>query len=225
MRILQFLKNRYAPRGARTFFSQTGEDILMDAILQKIGIKNPLYIDIGAHHPYFGNNTYLFYTRGSNGVLVEPDPALADTLQKKRSRDIVVRAGASGQNSEIPFYIFPHSTRNTFSQVQAENWEKQSGEKPAIQHIPVLTLDSIIMKHCGGKTPDIVSIDAEGVDIDIISRFSWHVRPKIFCVETAESANVVPKRNQAIFDLMNAQDYILCAETPANSIFIDSKFK
>ncbi len=221
-RAVTFLKNRYAPRGARISFSQAGEDVLMESALKKMGVHQPLYIDIGAHHPVFGNNTYLFYTKGFSGVIIEPDQSLCSLSQSKRKRDTSVCAGAAGKDSEAKLFIFPQSTRNTFSETQAKAWAKESGQIMQESRVPVFSLDTIIKKFCGNKTPDVVSIDAEGYDLDILSNFSWNKRPKVFCVETAENTDLVTKRNQAIYDIFQKHQYVRYAETPANTIFIDT---
>jgi hypothetical protein len=56
-------------------FSQSGEDLIIDFIFNALGISRPSYIDIGAHHPYYLNNTAIFYLRGARGINIEPDPS------------------------------------------------------------------------------------------------------------------------------------------------------
>lgn len=210
----RFLKARYAPRGARLSFSAAGEDIVMSDILKKYAVKEGfLYIDIGAHHPIFGNNTYLFHRKGGKGVLVEPNRDLCNTIESKRPRDICVNAGAGGKDGEADFFVFPQSTRSTFSKEQAAAWEKSSGQKAKIERHAILSLSTIIEKYCGGKTPDIVSIDAEGLDADILSGFSFAKRPKIFCVEN---------QDKNMISLMEKNTYRLAAHVFQNAIFVDA---
>src|SRR5436853_220648 len=72
---------RPAPLPGRLSYAQVGEDLVMWHIAYDVlGIKNPTYMDVGAHHPVINNNTFLFYERGSRGVLVHPNPALHDVL-------------------------------------------------------------------------------------------------------------------------------------------------
>ncbi len=210
---LRFIKARYAPRGARQSFSQAGEDIVMSDILKKLGVgKDISYVDIGAHHPVFGNNTYLFYKRGGRGVLVEPNTALCDLIEKKRPKDTCLNAGAGGKDGEADFFVFPQSTRSTFSKGQAQEWEKTSGQKFKIEKHKIFSLDTIIDKYCVGKIPDIVSIDAEGLDAEIISGFSFAKRPKVFCVEN---------QDKNILAIMERNGYELKAQIFQNAIFVD----
>jgi FkbM family methyltransferase len=218
-RIINFIKNRFAPRGAKLSFSQAGEDIIVDEFLKKLQITKPLYIDIGAHHPIFSNNTYLFYKKGGSGVIVEPNKSLSKLAEKKRPRDIILCSGAGRNNSSSTFYNFPQTTRSTFSEKQSKDWEKASGQKPKTEIIPIFSLDTIIKENFPQNGPDLISIDAEGYDIEILSGYSFKFRPKIFCVETLEPNG----RNKEIYSLFLNNDYYPYAETPANTLFADRK--
>ena len=217
-RLIHFLLERYNPRGAHKSFATTGEDLIIQAALHAAGITQATYVDIGAHHPIFSNNTYFFYRQGGRGVIIEPNKKLIEIAQHKRPRDTIVRAGAGATNNESLFYAFSQSTRSTFSKEQAEEWEKSSGQQPITSPLPLFSLDTIIQKFCN-NTPDIVSIDAEGYDEEILRGFSWRVRPPVFCVESLEQSG---QRNQALYDIFTNHQYRVYAETPANTIFIDT---
>jgi FkbM family methyltransferase len=212
---LHFLYARYAPRGAYQSFSQTGEDLIMASILTKNKIKRVSYIDIGAHHPVFGNNTYLFYRSHGQGVLIEPNEYLCKEIKRIRPRDTVVCAGIGEQNGQALFYSFKRSTRNTFSKEQVATWEKTSGDEATTEMRDIISLDTIIEHHCKGQTPTIVSMDAEGYDIKILSGFSWKKRPLIFCIESAG--------NEIIHSIMDKNGYTFSAQVFQNTIFTDTQ--
>ena len=220
----RFLQNRIAPRGALLSFAYGGEDLIMAEALKKWNVSRATYIDIGAHHPIFSNNTYLFYKNKGHGVIVEPHQNLCDLAQRKRSRDTTLCAGAGRANGQADFFVFPQSTRSTFSKDQAEEWVKQSGQSFSVVSLPLLSLDTIIAKHCGGTAPDVISIDAEGYDIEILSGFSWNTRPKVFCVESLvpSSSPNTPTRRKDVYELFAAHQYFPYAETSANTIFVDT---
>jgi FkbM family methyltransferase len=220
-KVIPFLKARFAPRGARQTFSTCGEDLIMNDILGELGVKNALYVDIGAHHPVFGNNTYLLYRQGGHGVLVEPNPELCALIRNKRPRDICLNAGAGRETSEAEFYAFKRSTRSTFSKQQAEEWEKQSGQKPTVEIQKTHSLDSIIDNECKGLIPDVVSIDAEGYDVEILLGFSWAKRPKIFCIESVLHDDKSSERDIQIHRTFKERGYRIEVQTRNNSIFVD----
>lgn len=222
-RAYHFLRSRYAPRGARISFSGSGEDIVMANILNRLGVKDIYYLDIGAHHPFFGNNTYLFYRNKGKGVLIEPNPDLCSVIKKKRPRDICVNAGVGKADGRAPFYVFSRSTRNTFSYDDALEWEKQSGEQMITREQNIFSLNTILDTYCL-RTPDVVSIDAEGYDYEILSGFNWKKRPKIFCVESLDYyERNLENRDDNLYALLEKNDYRPLAQIFHNTIFVDSR--
>jgi len=215
-RIWPFIKARYAPRGANISFAQYGEDLIIKNILKKEGIKNITYIDIGAHHPFFGNNTYLLYLNGARGVLVEPNSELCKLIKDKREGDVCLNMGAGKIDGELDFYSFTQATRSTFSKEQADKHQKQTHQIPKIEKKKIISLDSIIRAHFGERGVSLVSIDAEGLDVEIISGFTFEKRPYIFCVESSEG-------DTRVDTLMIESGYKKVAQIFQNAIFIDTK--
>jgi FkbM family methyltransferase len=215
-RIIPFLQARFAPRGARISFSQYGEDLIMKDMLTKKRMKEFSYIDIGAHNPIFGNNTYLLYKGGGKGVLVEPNAELCTLIRKKRGRDICLNAGAGKADGEADFYSFVQSTRSTFSKEQADEHQKQTGQIPKIEKKKIVSLDSIIRTHFAEKEVSLVSIDAEGLDVEILSGFSFQKRPYLFCVESS-------LKDTRVDILMSEKGYKKVAQIFQNAIFVDAQ--
>lgn len=211
-KVLTYIKNRYAPRGSVTSFSQSGEDLIIKKAFDELGIKRPTYIDIGCHHPVFGNITYLFYKNNSKGVAVEPNNKFFEIIKQKRSRDICINSGVGDHDGEENYYSFKRDTRNTFSKQQADEWKKQSGQDYEINKIKIYSLNSIINKYLDNKIPDLISLDTEGYEEVILSTFDWNYKPKIFCIESAG-------RKDALNTLFISKGYLVYAETPANTIF------
>ncbi len=209
-----FIKNRYAPRGANICFTSTGEDLLIKQALRIFKISKPTYIDIGCHHPVYGNVTYLFYKNGSNGIVVEPNKSLCKIIRSKRNRDLCINAGVGKTNGNADFYKFIQDTRSTFSKNQADDWQRTSRQEYKTESIPLLSLDTIIDKYNQGKCPDLISIDTEGYEEEILSGLSWRYRPKIFCIESAG-------RKDSLNLFFKSKNYDIYADTPANTIFID----
>jgi FkbM family methyltransferase len=193
-------------------FSQSGEDLIIKKAFEELGIKNPSYIDVGCHHPIFGNVTYLSYKNDSKGVVIEPNNKLCNIIQQKRSKDICINGGVGNNDGEDDYYSFKRDTRNTFSKQQADEWKSQSGQEYKIEKIKVYSLNSIINKYFYNKTPDLISLDTEGYEEKILSSFNWDYKPKIFCIESAG-------RKDVLNSLFIAKGYSVYAETPANTIF------
>jgi FkbM family methyltransferase len=210
-----FLKARYAPRGARICFAQYGEDRVMFEILKKQH-KGPFsYIDIGAHHPYIGSYTYLFYREGGSGVVVEPNRALLSLYGRVRPRDIALDVGVGSMDGSADYFSFSQSTRSTFSAQQAEEHQHRTGQQPTRESRSIRSLDSIVHEFFHDKPLALLSIDAEGLDEAILSAYSFQVRPTVICVETTD-------QHSRISTILGGKGYTLVASVMQNAIYLDA---
>ncbi len=207
----------------RKSWSQCGEDLILRYLFDLLQIARPSYIDIGAHHPWYYNNTYLFYRQGARGVNVEPDPSLYAGLRRWRGRDVNLNMGIGPHEAEMDFYVMSSRTLNTFSASEARKYVEQHGLRIVdTRRIRVQTFAQTVDTHLG-RTPDLVSLDAEGLDLDILRAidFSRH-RPHVFCVETISYAagDRSGVKNPGIHALMLGNGYRLYADTYINSIYV-----
>jgi len=213
------------PRTYNTSYAQQGEDLVVARALQKLKIYRATYLDIGAHHPIVGSNTYAFYEVGGHGVLVEPNPHYADLLRRARPRDVVLEVGigVSGRASADYYVIRGDGQLNTFSKAQADEHVKIGGPQ-ALERViqrPLVPIGEVLSRHFADKAPDFVSIDVEGMDLDILRTLDFERwRPPVFCVETAGFG---PEVNGDILALMEARGYALRGGSLVNSVFIEKK--
>jgi FkbM family methyltransferase len=208
-------------------YSQMGEDLIIDFLFQLRGIKKPTYIDIGAHHPYYLNNTAIFYLKGCRGINIEPDPLLFKKFIKKRKKDINLNYGVLDIKAEMEYYIMSSKTLNTFSKHRAYEYQNDNGYAiKSIKKIPVDTITNIIEQYCSGIFPDFLTIDAEGYDLKILESIDFtKTKPKIICTETLTLAeNNEGKKINEIIDFLKSKDYLIVADTFINTIFASKDF-
>lgn len=207
-------------------FSQSGEDLIMDfALKNNLGIKDPTYLDIGAYDPIKYSNTYLFYQRGSRGILIEPDPDLAQKLGKVRPNDKVLNVGVSLNNSSTNFYLVDPPTLNTFSKKEFERYKLFYPEMSLRKIIKQRTLSiNTILKDNFSAGIDILSIDIEGLDLQVLTSINFDkYRPAIICIESVEYAkNNTLVKVKEIRKLLTKKSYFLYADSFINSIFVDN---
>jgi len=208
-------------KNRRTSFSQSGEDIIMDFVIEGRGIVNPTYLDIGAHHPFYLSNTYLFYKKGSRGVCVEPDPVLFKEIKKYRPKDICLNIGLGSKKGEAEFFIIDPPTLNTFSKEEAEHLAKMGHKTLRTLRLHVLPVKDILKEYFE-QPPTIVSLDVEGMDMEILNQFNLkRYRPEIFCIETVTyTKNRTGKKIDEIFDFMKKNKYKVYADTYVNTVFV-----
>lgn len=207
----------------RRSYSQCGEDVIARTVFDMLGIPFPSYLDIGAHHPYYLNNTYIFYRAGSRGINVEPDPNLFSKFQIGRSKDLNFNVGVGDQDGVLDLYVMSTKTLNTFSLEEALGYEKFGFKIVDKVAVPIITINELI----GGylkKAPDFLSIDVEGLDYSILSSLDFGLyRPLLICVETIVFSNTGSgvKRIE-IESLLENNGYVKFADTYINSIYVDA---
>lgn len=221
-RIAAYLRRR-AGIYYRKSWSQCGEDLIMRYLFDLLQIARPSYIDIGAHHPWYYNNTYLFYRQGARGVNVEPDPSLYAGLRRERRHDVNLNMGIGPREAEMDFYVMSSRTLNTFSAIEARKYVEQQGLRIVdTRRIRVQTFAQAVDTHMG-RTPDLVSLDVEGLELDILRSIDFSEnRPHVFCIETLSYAGGDGSgvKNPEIHDLMFENGYMLYADTYINSIYV-----
>ena len=209
---------------AESTFSSTGEDVIINFILSVLRVNKPSYIDIGAYDPYKLSNTALFYFKGRNGINIEPNPVGFKKLQKYRPRDINLNIGISNKKGILTYYVMDADTLNTFSEEEAKkNVEKWGKKIIRTMDIPVDSIDSVIEKYSNNIYPDFMNIDAEGVEMDILSKIDFaRSKPKVICLETIEYAETgVQKSITETADFLIAKGYFAFANTHINTILVD----
>lgn len=208
---------------SKVSYSQSGEDLIADYFFESIGIKQPNYIDIGANQPIKGNNTYLFYLKGSKGICIEPDISLIPSLKKARVRDVILNMGVSVTvAAQADFYFFDghYNAWNTFSKEDADKKSKESGIAYRQSKVQLETVGSIVDKHTF-QNVNFISLDVEGLDLAILKSIDFNkIRPELLCVETIEfSLNNNLNKNQEIINYMLTQGYRVYADTNLNTLF------
>lgn len=203
-------------------YSQCYEDVFIRKTLEAYTLRNKLnslqlsYIEIGGNHPVCTSASFLYYNQfGVNGIIVEPDPKLAENLRKFRPRDRIIEAAVvDTDDKEIEFYV---STENELSTAVPEFVEKN---RLTTQKIKVQTIRVNSILEMLDVESLLLSIDVEGLDLRILKDidFTKH-RPHIITIEPSE--HIVPGTSMAIIDFLREKEYRLIGKNYVNLIFED----
>jgi FkbM family methyltransferase len=229
-RFLRKMMRKYVVPDFQFTYSQFGEDAIIAFLFYQLGISKPTYLDIGANEPRLISNTYYFYEHGSRGVLIEPNPYLFKKLKSIRKHDVVLNTGIGFDGStEADFYIFPDfaSGLNTFSKKEAMHWAevgaKGMGKIPIkeVIKLPLIPINDVMVKYFPDKAPNIISVDVEGLDLEIIKGIDFSkYKPEVLCVETMEyDENQESYKNYAVQEFLLGKGYEVYADTRVNTIF------
>jgi len=205
-----FSFRRYKKRG---YFSQHKEDLYLK---KYFGDCIGKYLDIGANHPFRISNTYLLYSLGWSGVVVEPIPTLIKAHQKFRPRDLQLPLAVSNSRGELEFFELSPSVLSTFDSSLVASHIRGGGKVRMTHKIEVQTLADISKQYFNNVECDLMSIDTEGFDYLVLSGNNWNsFRPKVIVFESNDYND-----NQAD-DLLLSKGYELLETFGCNKIYRD----
>ena len=204
-------------------YAQHGDDIVIRAVFDSLGIDNPSYLDIGAHHPTNISNTKLFYDAGSRGINVEANPYLFQQFLIERPEDVNLNFGVGKQSGFLEFFMIDeYSGRDSFDYDTVMDFiiENPEFKIHEIRELPVMTVSQVLIN----KTiPDFLTIDVEGKDFEILSSIDYQRYPfKLICVEAPKAHYEL---RQPLLDLMQKNNYFPLIRCGENLIFVDKTYE
>ncbi len=219
----RIFRNFFPAPIVRNTYSQAGEDAILAFLFSSMN-KSPTYLDLGTNSPDWGNNTYIFYTWGSRGVLVEADRSLISKIEKVRPDDKVLNVGVSIYNQKsADFYIFSETSLNTFNKAEAEMREKIGKAKiTKVVQVQLMSINDIISENFESY-PDLMSIDIEGLDFEVLQFLDFEKFPiPVICAETCTySENHIKHKDKRIEHLLLEKGYFIYGDTYVNTIFVN----
>jgi FkbM family methyltransferase len=197
-------KDAWLPTKRR--YSQNGEDIYVDELLEGVKQGSCIYIDVGANQPSQISNTYLFYRKGFRGILVEPNDELSRLCRHFREQDAFLCVGAAESAGVAEFKIGESSVTAGFSSdvaARRTSW------------VPLLPVDTI-WRDIGKSVPVFLfSIDTEGFDLNVLLGARETLR-RTACVvvEAKESC-------REISEFLESFGFVMAREMNCNTIWIN----
>lgn len=164
-------------RSLRIYYGDRQHGPAMDRLYRNFVQPGDLVFDVGAH---VGDRIAAFRRLGARVVALEPQPALAKTLQLIYGRDakVTIEAAAVGrQAGSIELNVnLANPTVSTASTdfiaaaADAPGWENQIWSKRL--RVPLTTIDALIAHH---GSPAFIKIDVEGFEAEALAGLSQPV--------------------------------------------------
>jgi FkbM family methyltransferase len=137
------------------------------------------FVDVGANEPYKDSQSWHLEQAGWAGILVEPQPGLADALRAARTARVFQAACSSPRNANTTMLLHvagPHSSLDP--QLIA------GAQRQGTIEVPVRTLDSLLAEANAPAPLDLLSVDVEGHEIEVLSGFDFaRWQPRLILLE------------------------------------------
>jgi len=218
---------RRARQDEKSSYSQCGEDLIVDFLYSVTGVTKGKFIDIGAHHPTYLNNTYSLYRKGWTGVNVDPLRRNIDLFRKKRSKDVNVCAGIGETTERRLLYVMEPETLSTFDRAVSERYSQEGHPAARIEEVELYSVPDFISQFKIPSAVDLFSIDIEGGEQNVIGEIIANgIEPRVIICETALYSPYIRKaeKNNELIERIKSLGYLLYADTFMNSIFVSQKF-
>jgi FkbM family methyltransferase len=144
------------------------------------GLNAGYFVEVGANDPQVYSETWHLEQRGWTGVLIEPQPDLAEKIRQCRTAKVYAVACSSPANSGTSMSL---NVAGIHSSLQ-DGFFVFGMKREGIIEVPVKTLDEVLIDAEAPAPIDFLSIDVEGHEIDVLDGFDmarW--RPRLLLIE------------------------------------------
>ena len=175
------LRQTYFKKVNKNFYSQFGEDKILNEIIPK-KLKNGFYVDVGCFHPKKYSNTYMLYKKGWQGINIDMEKDKIETFKIARPNDFNFLGAVSDKVEKVKIF------RNQKFGVSSTLNENMISKDNIIDEkfIETCTLNYILnLSPFKNKEIDLLNIDTEGNDLKVLKSLDFNIyNPKIIIIET-----------------------------------------
>jgi FkbM family methyltransferase len=201
---LRFTKNTLL----KTFFNN----------LKLLGFIPEHIVDIGANHGTWTREALLYFP-DAYYTLLEPQEWLKPSLQDLLDSNPKIDFLAVGAGEETGSFLFTIVNRDDSCSFR---YSKEEAEKKDLKQIeiPVITLNELVKSRPDLPFPDLVKIDAEGLDIEVLKGASYLFgKTEVFLVEAGVNCKMFENNIFKMISFMEHNGYTLFDITDLNRPF------
>ena len=176
---------------SKIFFPKKSYSLLGEDIFLKKYFKNKstgFYIDVGCCHPISGNNTYLLYKKGWNGINFDISKYSIELFNFHRKRDLNINCGISNKSGIRKKYFRKEiNMLNTMNKKIAKIHFRNGFQT---ENIRTNTLNFFLKKYHIKSKIDLLKIDVEGEELNVLKSINFNkYKPKLVSIEIHNSNN------------------------------------
>jgi FkbM family methyltransferase len=152
----------------------------MQMVAAFFGDTKGYFVEVGANDPRERSQTWHLEQSGWTGVLIEPQPDLADTLRERRKAKVFQVACSSPENEG---HMLPLHVAGPLSSLERKRMAPVAVPEAVIK-VPIRTLDSVLKEAGAPPCFEFLSIDVEGHEIEVLRGFdAAHWQPRLILLE------------------------------------------
>jgi FkbM family methyltransferase len=196
----EFWYARELPKHAHGYYAQSGQDEVIEKFFQHQKPKSKTFIEVGAFDGvHYSNVRRLVEKYGWTGISIEPVEKNFNKLQKSYIKHPVkcrrYAVGPTDGLTEIHVSTYPHlpdwgSDVASISEDEKHRWDK-FGALWHTETVPLRRLTSIIQEE-GISTLDLLSVDAEGHDLDVLKGLDFELfSPHLIVVDYGDTRDEI----------------------------------
>ncbi len=142
------------------------------------------FVEVGAWDPIKFSNTFkLERDFGWSGLLIEPNPKMANRIKRKRSSK-VIEVAISNRAGSVNLFFSKRSEFNTTSDVLIKDRHKLFKYRNKFKTIPSKKLQEVFKENQVPKNFDVLSIDIEGSELQALKSNDFNIwRPTYILIE------------------------------------------
>lgn len=212
----EFWFARELPKHARGYYGQSGQDAIIEEFFESRPASSKVFVEVGAFDGvHYSNVRRLHERHGWSGVSIEPVTKNFRKLAKSYEGTSVqcVQAAVADHEgrTQINVSTYPHlpewgSDVACLSGESMDRWSREYGARWEKQRVRLARLTSVL-DECGVEEIALLSVDAEGVELDVLKSLDFsRFKPDLIVVETNEARD-------AILGLLGDEGYSLWRET------------
>jgi FkbM family methyltransferase len=162
----------------RAIFPYEAESELKEAFFQ--GASTGYFVEVGANDPQLYSQTWHLEQRGWSGVLIEPQPALAEKIRRSRRAKVYAVACSSPANSGTSMALNVAGIHSSLDR----DFFVFGMDREGVIAVPIRTLDEILAEAEAPVPIDFLSIDVEGHEVEVLAGFDFaRWQPRLLLIE------------------------------------------
>jgi FkbM family methyltransferase len=180
------------------------------------------FIDVGAYHPTWLSNSYTFEKEGWTVYCIEPNIYCIPNLERHRKNVYNLAIGKENKDN-VDFFVFETAagvgsmagfTGLSEKVTKATRMFGDAFVPREVTKIDLRTMDTFIKDNVEEDRVDVMSIDTEGLEMDVLGGFNINkYMPKVVVIE-----NITGSEEQEVY--LKQFGYILVRRHEYNDFYI-----